>query len=76
MVASQSVSRRHATIIVRDGGATIADQQSKNGTRVNGIAVNQPQTLEDGSLVAFGNVEMIYRRAPELLATETTEGSR
>ena len=72
MVASQSVSRRHAAIVVDDRGATIVDLHSKNGTRVNGIPVDQPRALEDGSVVGFGKVEMIYRRAPELLATETT----
>jgi DNA-binding winged helix-turn-helix (wHTH) protein len=72
LVASQSVSRRHATIVVKEGGATIVDLHSKNGTRVNGIPVEHLQTLEDGSVVVFGSVEMIYRRPPELLPTVTT----
>lgn len=72
VLSSPSVSRRHATIVVNGGIATIADLQSKNGTRINGIPVDQPRALEDGSVVVFGKVEMIYRRAPELIATETT----
>jgi Transcriptional regulatory protein, C terminal/FHA domain len=72
LVASQSVSRRHAVIVVDDRGATIADLQSKNGTCVNGLRVDRPRALEDGSVVVFGKVEMIYRRAPELIETETT----
>lgn len=71
MVASESVSRRHAVIVVDERGATIADLKSKNGTSANGQPVDQPRTLEDGSVVLFGNVEMIYRRAPELRETET-----
>ena len=71
MVASQSVSRRHAVIVVDERGATIADLHSKNGTCANGLPVDQPRTLEDGSVVLFGKVEMIYRRAPELRETET-----
>jgi DNA-binding winged helix-turn-helix (wHTH) protein len=71
MIASQSVSRRHAAITVTDHSATIADLQSKNGTFVNGLAVEHPSSLEDGSVVLFGSVEMIYRRAPELAETET-----
>lgn len=72
-VVSQSVSRRHAVIVVDDREARIADLQSKNGTCVNGLPVDEPRALEDGSVVLFGKVEMIYRRAPELLETETTD---
>ena len=72
MVAAQSVSRRHAAIVIDERGATLVDLNSKNGTSANGIAVNQSQVLDDGSVVVFGKVEMIYRKAPELLATETT----
>ena len=71
MVASESVSRRHAVIVVDERGATIADLQSKNGTCANGLPVDEPRTLEDGSVVRFGKVEMIYRCAPELRETET-----
>jgi hypothetical protein len=72
MVVSQSVSRRHAAIVIDDRGATVVDLNSKNGTTINGIPVDRPRTLEDGSVVVFGKVEMIYRRAAELSATETT----
>lgn len=71
MVAAESVSRRHAVIVVDEREATIADLQSKNGTFVNGLAVEHQRSLEDGSVVLFGKVEMIYRRAPELRETET-----
>lgn len=70
-LASPSVSRRHAAIVVDGRAATIVDLHSKNGTSINGVPVDEPQPLEDGSLVVFGKVEMIYRRA-ELHVTETT----
>lgn len=72
MLASSSVSRRHAAIVVNEQLATIVDLHSKNGTRLNGVTVDEPRALEDGSVVTFGTVEMIYRRAPESLRTETT----
>ena len=72
MVASQSVSRRHAAIVVNGREATIADLHSKNGTRLNGMRVDEARPLDDGSEVVFGSVAMIYRVAPELLPTETT----
>jgi len=49
---------------MREGARTLTDKGK--------VAVDEPRALEDGSVVGFGNVEMIYCRAPELLATETT----
>ncbi len=42
------VSRRHACIERRDGNYFIVDDQSKNGTFVNGEPVLQPRLLIDG----------------------------
>jgi pSer/pThr/pTyr-binding forkhead associated (FHA) protein len=52
-----NVSRRHATVIVDDGGyATIRDEHSTNGTFVNGDRVLPGNTvrLADGDLVRLG----------------------
>ena len=42
------VSRRHACIDRRDGGYFILDDDSKNGTFVNGQPVTEPHRLTDG----------------------------
>ncbi|MBB2916291.1 FHA domain-containing protein [Cupriavidus alkaliphilus] len=49
------LSRRHARIFAEHGAVYVADLGSKNGTRVNGVAVaRQPARLGDGDEVAFG----------------------
>ncbi|WP_183298530.1 FHA domain-containing protein [Cupriavidus alkaliphilus] len=49
------LSRRHARIFAEHGEVYVADLGSKNGTRVNGVAVaRQPARLGDGDEVAFG----------------------
>lgn len=70
-ISSTSVSRRHAAIIVDGGSATLVDLKSKNGTRINGEPVSAPRILQDGGVIEFGKVEMIYRWSPGLLPTET-----
>ncbi|RAS10398.1 FHA domain-containing protein [Cupriavidus alkaliphilus] len=49
------LSWRHARIFAEHGAVYVADLGSKNGTRVNGVAVaRQPARLGDGDEVAFG----------------------
>lgn len=70
-IASTSVSRRHAIITVDGDRATVADLQSKNGTKVNGVAAVGPRTLTDGDVIAFGTIFMVYRWCPGDSRTET-----
>lgn len=70
-ISSTSVSRRHAAITVEGDSATLVDLKSKNGTRINGEPVSVPRNLQDGGVIEFGKVQMIYRWSPGLLATET-----
>lgn len=53
-----TVSRRHATVTLAEGAATVEDHGSTNGTRVAGQAVapNEPRPLFDGDEVQFGTV--------------------
>src|SRR5215210_6113539 len=51
------VSRRHAVITPASGGATIADQGSANGTRINGTPV-QTAALKAGDTVDIGRVTL------------------
>jgi pSer/pThr/pTyr-binding forkhead associated (FHA) protein len=56
----QSVSRRHAIVHVRAGGARILDDRSANGTFVNGRRVTRAE-LTDGDVVVLGRVVLTYR---------------
>ncbi|HYD96148.1 MAG TPA: FHA domain-containing protein [Noviherbaspirillum sp.] len=55
------LSRRHARIFSEHGSVYIADLDSKNGTAVNGIDVQQKITrLQDGDEICFGG-RLTYR---------------
>ena len=56
------LSRRHAHIFRKDGGACIEDLDSSNGTFVDGLRLQEhPVPLEDGMLLAFGGDHFTYR---------------
>ena len=54
----KGVSRRHATITQRDGILYIADNNSANGTYLNGqkLVANQPRILRDGDDIRLGHL--------------------
>jgi hypothetical protein len=52
--ASDSVSRRHACIDLSEGGATIADLGSSNGTLLNGQLLDGPAPLRVGDRIRMG----------------------
>lgn len=54
-----SVSRRHAIVVQRPGGARILDDRSSNGTYVNGRRVQQAD-LRDGDVIVLGRIVMRY----------------
>jgi two-component system, cell cycle response regulator len=53
-INDNSVSRRHAMVLSRDGGWAIADLDSTNGIFLNNVAVDSAP-LEDGDYVRIGN---------------------
>ncbi|HKX43562.1 MAG TPA: FHA domain-containing protein [Burkholderiaceae bacterium] len=56
------LSRRHAHIFQKDGGAWIEDLDSSNGTFVDGLRLQEHAVpLEDGMLLAFGGDHFTYR---------------
>ena len=59
VVDDAGVSRRHAALTVEGGEAPIDDLGSTNGTRVNGVRVDQ-QLLQDGDELAFGNTRLRF----------------
>ena len=56
------VSRKHAEIRLRLGRYTLYDQQSTNGTYVNGRRVAE-KVLEDGDKLSLGGLEIVFRSA-------------
>jgi hypothetical protein len=52
------ISRRHATLRLRDKHLEICDLDSKNGTRVNGqkVSAHAPQLLKHGDEIRLGTM--------------------
>src|SRR5437763_8840581 len=74
-----SVSRRHATIRLDDDALRIADLGSRNGTRVNGVVVDQSHELASGDVATIGDVVLLVRRsasAPPARVTYSEAGWR
>lgn len=63
LLPDASVSRIHARFVEKGGRTALIDLNSTNGTYVNGIRMEQEETiiLEDGDAVTFGNMELTYR---------------
>jgi pSer/pThr/pTyr-binding forkhead associated (FHA) protein len=62
----KGVSRRHAAIIRRDTGSlSLVDQDSDNGTFLNGqkLVPNQPRILRDGDEIRLGHLLLYVRFA-------------
>ena len=52
VVADRQVSRHHARIrVVAEGEVFLEDLQSKNGTHVNGVVIEEPHRLTDGDVI-------------------------
>jgi len=56
-IDSEGVSKVHAVVVVTPTEVIITDQNSVNGTTINGSPISQPQKLNDGDRVAFAKVE-------------------
>ena len=65
------VSRRHARIVVADGGALLEDLGSKNGTRVEEEPLSGPTALRDGHRVHIGPIVIVYHASATGIPTET-----
>jgi adenylate cyclase len=59
------ISRTHARLTVdEDGGVTIADLKSKNGTQVNGVPVMEAP-LKDGDRILLGKFQLTFSKTLE-----------
>lgn len=59
-ITDATVSRRHATLLVRGGGAVIRDEGSTNGTYLNGVRLepNTEHPLQTGDNLQLGGVKL------------------
>lgn len=70
---SDSVSRRHARIVVDSAGRRVLldDLASKNGTRLRGVHVTARTELSDGDEIVFGAVRVKLRSWSSATGVET-----
>ena len=72
LLDSRSVSRLHALIQRREGGAiSLVDLGSRNGSFVNLRRVSIPVVLNDGDELIFGDQQFVFRN-PEASGVSTT----
>ncbi len=70
---ASGVSRRHATLRLRNGAWTLTDENSTNGTFVDGnrLAPQIPKVLVNGSKLRFGAVEATFAATAAAPANRT-----
>ena len=77
VVVHPTVSRHHARIEQRDGRYVLTDFHSRNGTRVNGKAVDDVELLVDGARMRFGHVRAwFFTNMPSKLPRSITNRDR
>jgi adenylate cyclase len=70
MLDSRSVSRLHALVQLREGGAiSLVDLGSRNGSFVNNRRVSIPVVLSDHDTLVFGDQEFVFRN-PQAIGAE------
>jgi len=67
-----TVSNTHAMLLTRDGGYSIVDLGSRNGTFVNGQQLGtQSRTLRHGDAIQLGQTVLTFRNRAETVANTT-----
>ncbi|HKF42725.1 MAG TPA: FHA domain-containing protein [Thermoanaerobaculia bacterium] len=69
-----SVSRRHARIVVSGDSATLEDLGSKNGTYIAGGRIAKPVSISNGQEIRIGSASLVFRvfRASGTTASKVT----
>ena len=57
----RNVSRLHARLLRKDGGLLLEDLRSANGTRVNGVRIEEVVELRSGDVVSIGDYGVALR---------------
>ena len=71
---ASSVSRRHAEVVVFEGGACLRDLTSKNGTFRGEVRVTDTVPLADGDEIRIGTVRVQFRAAGRESTVTATSG--
>lgn len=72
-LVDSTISTHHATIVDNgDGTLTVKDNNSTNGTRVNGSKIEE-QVISGGDVVQFGGIELLYDNGEESSDTAVTQ---
>lgn len=56
------VSRHHARIVLEGDRAVVYDLNSRNGVKLNGLALKEPTELKDGDRLRIGTQELVFCR--------------
>lgn len=60
ILQGNNISRQHAVITWEGGSYLLADNQSLNGTFLNGRRVREPEILKEGDLIAIGGFDIRF----------------
>jgi DNA-binding winged helix-turn-helix (wHTH) protein len=71
LLASKSVSRRHARITIEGTSAYLEDLGSKNGTFLRRRSIKHREKLADGDAIALGDVRLVFRTPSADRSTRT-----
>ncbi|HKP12152.1 MAG TPA: FHA domain-containing protein, partial [Blastocatellia bacterium] len=72
VLSDPTVSNTHAMLLARDGGYSIVDLGSRNGTFVNGERLGtQSHTLRHGDTVQLGQTVLTFRNRAQTVANTT-----
>ena len=66
-----TVSRRHARILLEGDAAVLEDLGSKNGTFVRGTRIGAPTPLADRDVILLGEVAIVFRTSPRSATTKS-----
>ncbi|MEX1310386.1 MAG: sigma 54-interacting transcriptional regulator [Candidatus Sulfomarinibacteraceae bacterium] len=64
-ISHPTVSRRHASLMIDDGGFTLTDLGSSNGTRVDGRKITGATPVPPESPIRFGSVDARFEQVRE-----------
>lgn len=70
-IASGTVSRHHARIVIQGSRAALEDLGSKNGTWLKGGRIETSEPLSDGDEIRVGSVAFVFRCFAAGSSTET-----
>ena len=59
VVEDTFASSQHAVIVQREGQWWLEDRNSRNGTTLNGVSIQQPVVITDGDIIGIG--KKLYR---------------